>query len=124
MPLVEWAQRIAETMDVGIIPLAATAFNSSKSRLKGIENWAVGVAWVASPRAEYRKLVKDAGAGVLADTPKDWAREVKRLMEDEVARKEQVEAGRDYMRTQTYERQAWRWWEAWETALKIQRGIK
>lgn len=124
VPLVEWAQRIADSMDVGIIPLAPTAFNSSKSRLKGIENWSVGVAWVASPRAEYRKLAKDAGAGALAETPKDWEREVRRLMEDDVARKEQVEAGRAYMETQTYEAQAWRWWSAWETALKIQRGHK
>lgn len=124
VPLTDWAQRIAETMDVGIIPLAATSFNASKSRLKGIENWAVGVAWVASPRAEYRKLVKDAGAGALADSPKDWVREVTRLMEDDVARKEQVEAGRAYMANQTYEQQAWRWMEAWETAYKIQKGIK
>lgn len=124
VPLVEWAQRIADNMDVCMIPLAPTAFNTSKSRLKGIEAWSVGVAWVASPRAEYRKLIKDAGAGTLADSPKEWYREIKRLMEDEVARKEQIDAGHQYMKDQTYEQQAWRWWEAWENAYKIQKGIK
>jgi hypothetical protein len=31
--------------------------------------------------------------------------------------------GREYMKTQTYEAQAWRWAEAWETAYKIQKGL-
>lgn len=122
--LADWAKYIATTMDVGLIPLASTSFNASKSRLKGIEYWAVGVAWVASPRAEYRKLLKDAGAGALAETAKDWFREVDFLMKNEVARKEQIEAGFQYMQDQTYEQQAWRWWEAWETAYKIQRQSK
>lgn len=118
----QWAIKIAESLDVGMIPLDATAFNTAKSRLKGIEFMAVGVAWVASSRAEYRKLVKDAGCGFLADSPKDWYTMVKRLMDDESLREEQVEAGRKYMETQTYEANAWRWAEAWEKAYKTERG--
>jgi hypothetical protein len=108
---------------VGIIPLAATAFNTAKSRLKGIEHFAAKVPWVASPRAEYRKLVRESGAGLLADTPKQWYELTKRLLTDDVFRKEQVEAGSHYVQDQTYQAQAWRWAEAWEQALKIQRGI-
>jgi Glycosyl transferases group 1 len=120
--LENWARTIAETIDVGMVPLAPTSFNTSKSRLKGIEMMAVGVAWVASPREEYRKLSKESGVGLLADTPKEWYQKIKLLMEDDALRKEQAEAGKEYMRTQTYEANAWRWIEAWQHALEIQRS--
>lgn len=122
VPLIEWASRIGDTMDVGLIPLSLTAFNTAKSRLKGIESMAVGAAWVASPRAEYRKLLKESGCGFLADSPKDWYRIVKNLMDDDSLRREQVEAGRQYMQGQTYEANAWRQWEAWTRAYEIERG--
>jgi glycosyl transferase family 1 len=120
--LVEWAARISDTMDVGVVPLAPTSFNSSKSRLKGIEMSAVGVPWVASPRTEYRKLVRESGCGMLADSPKEWHAKVKLLMDDASVRKEHIEAGQTYMRTQTYETNAWRHMEAWTDALKRERG--
>lgn len=119
--LVEWVRTIGESMDVGIIPLAPTSFNAAKSRLKGIESMATGVAWVASPRAEYRKLVKDSGCGLLADTPKEWVSQLKRLLTDEVFLKEQVEAGRAYMQDQTYEAQCYRHAEAWTKAYEMER---
>jgi glycosyl transferase family 1 len=120
--LVDWAARIADSMDVGVVPLAATSFNTSKSRLKGIEMSAVGVPWVASPRTEYRRLVKESGCGILADSPKQWYAGIKLLMDDEAVREEHVQAGRQYMRDQTYEANAWRWLEAWTDALKMERG--
>jgi hypothetical protein len=122
IPLQEWAKRIGQELDVGMIPLAPTSFNTSKSRLKGIEYMAVGVPWVASPREEYRRLNRESGCGLLADGPKDWYSKLKLLMGDEVLRKEQVEMGREYMQDQTYQANAWRWWEAWTKALEIQRG--
>jgi glycosyltransferase involved in cell wall biosynthesis len=122
VPLNEWAARIGEELDVGMIPLAPTSFNSSKSRLKGVEYMAVGVPWVASPREEYRRLHREAGCGLLADTPKDWYSKLKLLMDDDVMRKEQREAGREYMKTQTYQANAWRWMDAWTKALEIERG--
>lgn len=122
IPLNRWAGTIGDELDVGMIPLAPTSFNSSKSRLKGIEYMAVGVPWVASPREEYRRLHRESGCGLLADTPKDWFSKLKLLMDDEVMRKEQIEAGREYMKTQTYQTNAWRWWEAWSKALENARG--
>lgn len=116
----EWVQRIGDTMDVGMIPLAPTSFNSAKSRLKGIECMAAGVAWVASPRAEYRRLHKESGCGLLAETPKDWVRHLKKLLTDEIFFKEQVEAGREYMRDQTYEAQCHRWADAWTKAYEME----
>ena len=117
-----WVKTLGETLDVGMVPLAPTNFNTAKSRLKGIEYMAAGVPWVASPRAEYRKLQRESGCGFLADTPKQWYGHLTRLLADSCLRKEQAEAGREYMATQTYEANAWRWLEAWERAVEIQRG--
>ena len=83
---------------------------------------AAGVAWVASPREEYRKLHRESGCGLLADTPKQWYQHLKRLLDDDVFRKEQVEMGREYMVGQTIQANAWRWQEAWSRALEIQRS--
>ncbi len=120
--MAEFAHTIGQNLDVGIIPLANTGFNAAKSRLKGIEMMSVGVPWVASPREEYRRLVKESGCGFLAGQPKDWYLQVKELMDNDALRKEQAEAGRQYMFTQTYEMNAWRWAEAWQRAYDIERN--
>jgi hypothetical protein len=122
VPIHLWAHVIAQTMQVGVIPLADSQFNQSKSRLKGIELMSLGIPWVASPRSSYRTLHKESGCGFLASTPKQWYSRVKHLMDDEVLRKEQIEAGYAYMVNQTYEAQAWRWAEAWQLAIDLQRG--
>lgn len=120
--LESWARTMSQNMDVALCPLAATEFNSAKSRLKPIESMAVGLPWIFSPREEYRRIHKESGCGFPADNPTQWSKAIKMLMDNESLRQEQAEAGRSYMQDQTYEAQAWRWWEAWEHALKIQRG--
>jgi hypothetical protein len=120
--LANWIQTIGQTYSVGLIPLESSSFNSAKSRLKGIENMAAGIPWVASPRGEYRRLHRESGCGFLAETPKEWNTHIKRLLTDDVLRKEQAEQGRQYMEKQTIQANAWRWAEAWETALKIERS--
>jgi hypothetical protein len=120
--LADWARTIQATLQVGMVPLAPTRFNTSKSRLKGIEYMAGGIPWVASPRQEYRRLTRESGCGLLADTPKDWYRQLKLLLTDDVLRKEQTEKGLEFMKDQTYQAQAWRWAEAWTKAVEIQRG--
>lgn len=118
--LVDWAATIAETYDVGILPLAPSGFNSAKSRLKAIEHMAVGVPWVASPREEYRRVHSESGCGLLAEGPKQWYQNVKRLLTDKVLAEEQAEAGKAWMQDQTYQAQAWRWIEAWERAYELE----
>jgi hypothetical protein len=116
----QWPHALAE-LGVGLAPLADTAFNAAKSRLKPIELSACGVPWVASPRAEYRRLHQSTGVGLLAERPKDWYRQIKRLATDPVLRADQSAAGRAAMARETIEGNAWRWLEAWEAALKAQR---
>jgi hypothetical protein len=117
----DWIPTLASAMDVGWAPLAATSFNTSKSRLKALEYMAAGIAWIGSPRAEYRRVAKESGCGLLADTPKQWYNLTKELMDNESLRQEQVAAGYEYMKTQTYEANAWRWAEAWTEAVVAER---
>jgi hypothetical protein len=42
-------------------------------------------------------------------------------MTNEAQRKELAEQGRSFAATQTVEKNAWRFWEAWTTAYDIQR---
>jgi glycosyltransferase involved in cell wall biosynthesis len=116
----EWPATVAR-LGVGLAPLANTPFNQAKSWLKPLEMSAVGVPWIASPRAEYAAL-NALGAGVLVDKPQHWFREIKRLAESEPRRRELAEAGRTVADTLRLSDHAWRWWEAWERALEVQRG--
>lgn len=119
----DWPAAVA-TMGVGIAPLADTAFNAAKSWLKPLEYMALGVPWVASPRAEYEKLWRLTGVGRMAKGPGDWYREVGRLVRDRGLRRAQSLVGRAAVVEHglTYEASAWRWMEAWAHALDLQRG--
>lgn len=117
--LYDWPGTIAK-IGVGITPLADTRFNMSKSWLKPLELAAVGVPWVGSPRAEYRRL-HELGCGVLADRPKDWFRVLRSLLSDESRRAELSDAGRNVAAQLRLENHAWRWAEAWADALTRER---
>jgi len=119
--LAEWPAALAG-LGIGLAPLADTAFNAAKSRLKIVELSSCGVPWVASPRAEYVRFHDRTGVGLLADRPKDWYRQIKRLATDPVLRADQSAAGRAAMAAETIEGNAWRWLEAWETACAAERS--
>lgn len=115
-----WPAAVAGDVGVGIAPLADTVFNAAKSWLKPLEMSALGIPWVASPRAEYVRLHR-RGAGVLADTPRRWHRELRRLVDSAALRFERAEAGREVAEGLRLSQNAWRWMEAWERALCEQR---
>lgn len=118
--LPDWPNALTQ-LGVGVAPLADTRFNAAKSWLKPLELSALGVPWVASPRAEYERLHK-LGCGVLVDKPKAWYAVLRRLLSDSARRVELSEAGRAVAGELSLTRHAWRWWEAWELALNLQRG--
>lgn len=120
VPIEEWPRAVAE-LGIGIAPLADTKFNSCKSWLKCAELSAAGVPWVASPRAEYRRL-HAMGGGVLADRPRAWYRELKRLHESAALRQEMSEAGRAAAAQLRLSQHSWRWLEAWGRAYEMQRA--
>lgn len=115
-----WPAAVAK-LGIGIAPLADTKFNRAKSWLKPLELSALGVPWVGSPRAEYERLHRK-GCGVLADTPRRWYRELKRLQDSPALRAERAEAGRQVAAGLRLEPNAWRWFEAWARALDVQHG--
>jgi glycosyltransferase involved in cell wall biosynthesis len=59
--------------DIGIAPLADTAFNTNKSYLKYLEYSAMGMATVCSNSSEYRRVVDSGETGLLVEnTTKAW----------------------------------------------------
>lgn len=121
LPLGEWPQAVAG-IGVGVAPLAQSAFNDGKSRLKVLEMSALGVPWVASPRVEYERFHARHGVGFLARRPRDWVRALRELMTNEGLRREQQEMGWAATQPLTYGGNAWRWMEAWSHAVDVQRG--
>jgi glycosyltransferase involved in cell wall biosynthesis len=109
-------------LDLGIVPLADNRFNAAKSALTGLSMAACGVPFVASATAEYRRLAA-LGAGRLAAKPKDWGREVGRLLRDPALRQELAAQGRAVAADHTIEANAWRTWEAWDAALHRRRAL-
>lgn len=120
VPIEEWPAAVAG-LGIGIAPLADTKFNRSKSWLKPLEMSAAGVPWVASPRAEYERL-HALGAGVLADRPRGWYRELKRLRESLQLRAELSEAGRAAAERLRLRDHGWRWMDAWTRAYEMQQA--
>jgi hypothetical protein len=118
----EWPRAVS-TLGIGIAPLADTKFNRSKSWLKPLEMSACGVPWVASPRPEYVRLNR-MGAGVLAERPRVWYRELKRMRESAALRQEMSAAGREVAAGLQLVDHVWRWEEAWKRALDIQHNVQ
>jgi glycosyltransferase involved in cell wall biosynthesis len=106
--------------DVGIVPLDDIAFNQAKSALKLAEFTALGVPTVASPTADNVRLAK-LGAGVLAARPREWERELRRLLSDDDHRQAVAARGRQAMAGQTIEGNCGRWLDAWSNALTTTR---
>lgn len=95
--------------DIGLVPLVDNAFNACKSDLKGLEYSVLGVPFVATPCAAYRRLHK-AGAGLLADKPKQWVQHLRRLIESADLRRELGEKGRAVAKARDIHNNA----QAWE----------
>lgn len=126
----EWASledfpALVASFDVGVVPLRDSRFNRAKSWLKGLEYAALGVPFVASPTAEYRKLVQ-LGAGDLVSTTTRstaaWERALLRYVEDPEYAALRSEEGRIVASQWTYEKHAERWLQAWRDALSMRRA--
>lgn len=115
LPLAQYPAGMA-LLDVGIVPLADTAFNAAKSWLKGLEFAALGVPFIASPTQPYRQLHDDHGLGLLASTPRDWRRLLARLVDDDDYRYELGREHRARARELTLDRHVYEWSTAWRQA--------
>lgn len=111
----DWLPTIAATLDVGIAPAERSAFNLGKSCLKSIEGAAAGVAMIASPTPDNRRAAAD-GLCVLADGRREWTRWIRRFLDNDDARAEQVEAATAGLQRHLLDDHADDWWSAWEMA--------
>lgn len=121
IPIERWMEGMSR-IGVGMAPLFPSNFNRAKSRLKVAQMAALGIPWVASPLPEYERFHRESGTGILGCSPAEWYDGLKRLLTEPSLRAEMGEAGRAHMQDQTIEANAWRWWEAWTDALKLQRS--
>lgn len=101
--------------DVGLVPLADTAFNRAKSWLKVLEFSAMGVCVIASDTPEHLAAVKDRGLLVhLASNATSWQAGVDNFAHPEV-RHEIAEMNRKVIsRDWTFEARAEEWVKAWK----------
>ena len=98
----------------------AAGFVSHNSWLKPMELSALGIPWVASPRAEYERLHK-LGCGLLADTPNRWFKTLRRLQQSPALRADLSATGRGVADGFRLEANAWRWLESWTDAYERER---
>lgn len=103
-------------LDVGIAPLADSAFCRAKSRLKMLEFAALGVACVGSDLPEYRRLHDGYGVGRLASSPMEWRLHLLDLLRSPELRLEEVERNRSAVASLTYEEHSGEWMSAWKAA--------
>lgn len=115
--LADYAPAVAE-YDVGIAPLARSAFNMSKSWLKPLDYAATGVPFVCSDVPEYRRFVEQ-GCGLLAGSRHDWEKHLVRLHKSPALRAEQAAAGREVASRWTIEEHYLKFVEAWCGAIPI-----
>lgn len=79
-----WMARVS-TIHTGIAPLNSSPFSTAKSALKPLELSAANVPFVRSCTPEFELL----GAGLGADNKREWYYHLKRLLTDDVLRKEE-----------------------------------
>ncbi|HXT68230.1 MAG TPA: glycosyltransferase [Vicinamibacterales bacterium] len=89
--------------DVGIAPLARTAFNDAKSNVKWLEYSACETATVASGVEPYRTSIADGVTGLLADTEGEWYDALRILVSESPVRNAMARAAH---------RAAWTDWSA------------
>jgi len=117
----EYPEALAQ-LDVGVVPLDLIPFNAAKSWLKGLEMAAVGVPFVASPTAPYVEL-EAAGAGIVANRSKDWARELRHLLTSADARAHFAGQGRSCAKRMTIEGNCEQWWDAWCSSVNAMSAV-
>lgn len=98
--------------DVGLAPIADSAFNRSRSNVKVKEYAALGVPWLASPIGPYEGLGQDEGGRLVPDDR--WLEEVERLVLDDKARRKLAKRAARWASRQTVEGNV----HVWEATLR------
>lgn len=108
--------RRVNRFDVTLAPLKGTKFNASKSALRVIESYALGVPVVASDVPAYRGWVRHGVDGFLVRTHDDWV-DALRVLRDPDIRARMGTAAREAAKTWTVQGNAHRWVDAYRTLM-------
>lgn len=122
VPVEDYPREIAK-LDVGIVPLANTRFNESKSWLKGLEYAAMGVPFVATPTPEYACLAGMLPGCATARKYRQWRNELVRLLSSDDLPAISAELRATVRDQFTIRSHAHEYAEAWERALRRRRSI-
>jgi len=109
--------RYVGEFDIGIAPIADTAFNRAKSSVKIKEYAAMGVPWLASPIGPYRGLGEKQGGRLVADDR--WYEELDRLVRDARARRKLAKRGVRWGESQRLRHNLDRWHAAVARAVEL-----
>lgn len=104
-------------MDIMLVGLRDSPFNSCKSYLKVLEAAAAGVPSVAAATAPHRELARTFPVA-LARSPAEWVSETLKLVKDEGLRKEMADAVSAAIPRFTIDHRAEEWAQAWERAAR------
>jgi glycosyltransferase involved in cell wall biosynthesis len=103
--------KVTSRMDIGIAPLADTAFNRCRSNVKLKEYGSGGTPWLASPVGPYRELGENQGGMLVAD--EDWLSAIDALIRKPRMRKRLAKRALAWAKAQTIDHHV----HLWETAM-------
>lgn len=101
-------QRVLAGVDIGIAPLADTAFNRCRSAVKLKEYASGGAAWLASPVGPYRELGPEQGGQLVGD--ESWFEALDDLVVNSRQRRRLVKRAVKWAKSETIARHI----ESWE----------
>jgi len=101
--------------DIGLAPLADTAFNRARSNVKLKEYAAAGAMWLASPVGPYAGMGEKQGGLLVPDD--DWYATLERFVLDYKARVALMEQARAWVKRQSCDVAAERWEAAFMQAV-------
>lgn len=101
--------------DIGVIPLADTPFNRSRSDIKALEYAALGMPVVASDTEAYRDFVLDGVTGFLVRTPEQWTARIRELINDPAMRQEMGAKAKELASARTIQANWRKWSNVFET---------
>ena len=107
----------AVDFDIALAPLTGTKFDQSKSSLKAIEAFGLGIPVLASDVEPYRGTVIDGYNGYLCRKKSDWGRRLEELINDAAAREEMGRNARETARAHTMSEGVKLWQRAYEELL-------